>query len=116
MPTNIGMVTGYTQIHNHVVHHMRHACILIISLVPQRRGKEEAEREIMVKGTVLDAYHQRELKSCNRTKKHPWASKCKSGCVDGNAKEKSAQDIYLETGPASGREGGAWSSQTIHRH
>lgn len=28
---------------------------------------------------MLDAYHQRELKSCNRSKKHPWAGKSKSG-------------------------------------
>lgn len=44
-------------------------------------------REIRVKGTVLDAYHQRELRSCNRRKKHPWAVKSGSGWVEGNAKE-----------------------------
>lgn len=56
------------------------------------------KREIRVKGSVLmivQAYHQRELKSCNRSKKHPWAVKSRSGWVEGNANErnKCAQDI-----------------------
>lgn len=34
---------------------------------------------------MLDAYHQREFKSCNRSKKHPWAVKSGSGWVEGNA-------------------------------
>lgn len=37
----------------------------------EERGGEEEEEEIRSKGTALDAYHQRELNSCNRSKKHP---------------------------------------------
>lgn len=38
---------------------------------------------------MLDAYHQRELKSCNRCKKHPWAVKKRgSDLAEGNAKQR----------------------------
>lgn len=36
--------------------------------------EEEAEKGREIR-SVLDAYHQRELKSCNSSKKHPWAEK-----------------------------------------
>lgn len=51
--------------------------------MPQKRAamEEGAEEEIRSKGTALDAYHQRELNSCNGSKKHPWV--VKSGRVGG---------------------------------
>lgn len=56
----------------------------------QQRETEEEEaekgREIRGNGTMLDAYHQRELKSCNSSKKHPWAEKSRSGGGEGNGK------------------------------
>lgn len=56
---------------------------------------------------MFDAYHQRELKSCNRSKKHPWAVKSRSeGGRRRMQRETCAQDIYRETGFTLGREGG----------
>lgn len=80
-----------------------------------KREKEEAEREIRVKGTVLDAYHQRELKWCNRSKEHPWAVKSRSGWVEGNAQGKACSRNILDQF-YFGEGGGGWPNQTIHRH
>lgn len=53
----------------------------MIASMPQKRAamEEGAEEEIRSKGTALDAYHQRELNSCNRSKKHPWVVKSRRG-------------------------------------
>lgn len=48
-------------------------CMIIITSTPEL--ERERERDMRVKGTVLDAYHQTEFKSCNRSKKHPRAEK-----------------------------------------
>lgn len=51
----------------------------------QKKGMQrEEEEEIRSKGAALDAYHQRELNSCNRSKEHPWV--VKSGNVGGEGK------------------------------
>lgn len=53
----------------------------------EKRGDEEGEEEeISSKCTVLDAYNQRELNSCNRSKKHPWVVKSRN--VGGESKGK----------------------------
>lgn len=71
--------------------------------------EEGEEEKIRSKGTALDAYHQREFNSCNRSKKHPWV--VKSRYVGVKAKEsKKKKDAYV----VGGR--GRCSNQTIHRH
>lgn len=57
---------------------------------------------------MLDAYHQRELKSCNRAKKHPWAVKSRSGWVESISKEKVGSVYILPDRPCF-REGGELS-------
>lgn len=56
--------------------------------MPQKRElmEEGEEEEIRSKGTALDASNQRELKSCNRSKKHPWAVNSRSVRGEGKVK------------------------------
>lgn len=86
--------------------------IVMIASMPQKRAVmgEGEEEEIRSKGTALDAYHQRELNSCNRSKKHPWV--VKSRRVGGWKQQKATKnkDAYV----VGGR--GRCSNQTIHRH
>lgn len=84
-----------------------------LNATAKRRGGGR-EREIRVKGTVLDAYHQRELKSCNRSKKHPWAVKSRSGRRQREG--KSVLRIYTRRQALLWGGRGGWSNQTIHRH
>lgn len=60
----------------------------MIASMPQKREAMEKgeEEEIRSKGTALDASNQRELKSCNRSKKHPWAVNSRN--VGGKGKGK----------------------------
>lgn len=91
------------QIHDHVMHNNDR-----LNATAKRKGggrEREREREIRGKGNVLDAYHQRELKSCNRSKKHPWAVKSRSGGGEGNAKEKVCS-VYILGDRLCFKEGG----------
>lgn len=75
---------------------------------PEKRGNREGEEEeIRRRGTALDAYHQRELNSSNRSKKHPWVGK--GGNVGGEGKGKQKKDGDVGEG------GGRASNQTTHR-
>lgn len=73
----------------------------------EKRGNREGEEEeIRRRGTALDAYHQRELNSSNRSKKHPWVGK--GGNVGGEGKGKQKKDGDVGGG------GGRASNQTTH--
>lgn len=55
--------------------HVTHSNDGLNATATRNEGGGGKEREIRGEASVLDAYHQRELRSCNRSKKHPWAVK-----------------------------------------
>ena len=65
---------------------------------------------------MFDAYHQRELKSCNRSKKHPWAVKSRSEGEGGDAEGNVCSGHIPGDRLYFGEGGGGWPNQTIHRH
>lgn len=64
-----------TSPHTRIRDHVRHSNDGLNATATRNEGGGGKEREIRGKASVLDAYHQRELRSCNRSKKHPWAVK-----------------------------------------
>lgn len=103
----------YSALHNHRTPTVKAmSWIVMIASMPQKRAamEEGEEEEIRSKGTALDAYHQRELNSCNRSKEHPWV--VKSRRVGGWKQPKATKnkDAYVVGGK------GRNSNQTIHRH
>lgn len=89
--TYIDLLTGrhlpnyrppHSKTHDHVVHNNDR----LNATAKGNEGGGGRERERLGVKALLDAYHQRELKSCNRSKKHPWAVNRGSGGGEGNGK------------------------------
>lgn len=88
----------YSVLHNHRAPTVKAmSWIIMIASMPQKRAamEEGEEEEIRSKGTALDAYHQRELNSCNRSKKHPWVVKSRRVGGESNRKQQKIRMLML---------------------